>query len=282
MQAKMFMKKLYLVFIVIFLMCVSGCSSANQGNLGMNTIDINAKQTRVYVKGSGQQTVLLLSGFATVNPIDDFMPLIDKLSEDFTVVTIEYPGYGESDVTYAKRTNKAIVEEIRATLNELNIKPPYVLMPHSMSGLYSLYYANNYPSEVKAIVGIDASLPQKQLERWTKESFEHEKLSENYNGLNISITNQWNEFYDNSKKLKDTKYPEDLPVLLFLSSEQVNSVDNMINLNEMQTSWVDINKNVITNHNIQKIEVLNASHYMHHDQLQKISQMSKNFILKYA
>lgn len=273
------MKKLYLIFIVIFLIFVSGCSSAKQG---MNTIDANDKQMRVYVKGSGQQTVLLLSGFATVNPIDDFMPLIDELSKDFTVVALEYPGYGESDITYAKRTNKAIVEEIRSTLNKLNIKPPYVLMPHSMSGLYSLYYANTYPSEVKAIVGIDASLPQKQLERWTKESFEHEKLSENYNGLNISITNQWNEFYDNSKELKDTKYPKDLPVLSFLSSEQVNSVDKMIKTNEMQTSWIDINKNVITNQNIQTIEVLNSGHYMHHDQLQKISQMSKNFILQYT
>ena len=33
-------------------------------------------------------------------------------------------------------------------------------MPHSISGIYSAYYANKYPYEVKAFIGIDAALPK--------------------------------------------------------------------------------------------------------------------------
>jgi pimeloyl-ACP methyl ester carboxylesterase len=33
-------------------------------------------------------------------------------------------------------------------------------MPHSISGIYSMYYANTYPDEVEAIIGIDPTLPQ--------------------------------------------------------------------------------------------------------------------------
>mgnify|MGYP005748297559 CR=1 FL=1 len=269
------MKKLFLIFSLIFLLIITGCSSVKQG---MNPITVNDKQMRAYVKGSGKQTVVLLSGWGTENPIDDFMPLIDELSSDYRVVALEYFGYGESNTTEDERSNKAIVEEIRQALKKLHIEPPYVLMPHSMSGLYSLYYANNYPSEVSAIVGIDASLPQKQLERWTTETFEEAKLNKDSDEFNVSMINQWNKFYDNSKELENVKYPENIPVLSFLATEQIEAVNEMIESGGMKTSWIDINKNVITNSNIQSIEILEGEHYLHHDQAKKILEMSKKFI----
>ena len=233
------------------------------------------------VKGNGNQTIVLLSGWGTEDPINDFTPLINELSSHFRVVALEYFGYGKSDVTEKERTNKEFTEEIRSTLKNLNINPPYVLMPHSMSGLYSLYYANTYPAEVAAIVGIDASLPQKQLERWTKESFEKEKLNTNTTDLNISIIHQWNQFYDNSLELKDNKYPEQLPILSFLVSEQVEAVDQMIESDKMKTSWVEINKQVLTNPRIQRLDILNGEHYLHHDQLQAIAKTTIAFITEY-
>lgn len=269
------MKKFFIALILIFAFATASCTFACEG---VQSINVAGKAMRAYVKGSGNQTVVLLSGWGTENPIDDFMPLINELSSDFRVVALEYFSYGESDITEDERSNKAMVEEIRMALNKLNIKPPYVLMPHSMSGLYSLYYANNYPSEVKAIIGIDASLPQKQLERWTEDTFEEAKLSKDSDEFNVSIINQWNKFYDNSQELDKVKYPKNLPVCAFLASEQVEAVNKMIESGKMKTSWVEINKNVITNPDVQSIEVLDGEHYLHHDQLKKISEISKKFI----
>lgn len=271
------MKKIFLALVVTLAITItmSSCIFVTEG---IHSLKIDEKTMRAYVKGSGDTTIVMLSGWGTESPIDDFMPLADKFCDDYRVVILEYFGYGESDITEDERSNKAIVDEIRQALKKLHIEPPYILMPHSMSGLYSLYYANNYPSEVSAIIGIDASLPQKQLERWTMETFEEAKLNKDSDEFNVSIINQWNKFYDNSKELENVKYPEKLPILSFLATEQIEAVNEMIESGGMKTSWIDINKNVITNSNIQSIEILEGEHYLHHDQAEKISEVSNKFI----
>ena len=271
------MKKIFLTLTLIlaFVLSINNYVFAVDGiQFGM----VNEKSMGAYVKGSGDTTIVMLSGWGTESPVDDFMPLADKLSLDYKVVILEYFGYGESDITVDERSNQAIVQEIRTTLDGLNIKPPYILMPHSMSGLYSLYYANNYPSEILGIIGIDMSLPQKQLERWTEETFEKAKMSQESSDLNISMINQWNKFYDNFKELKDMKYPPCLPVLGFLATEQIENVDEMIKSGTMQTSWATINTNMITNLDIQNIKILEGEHYLHHNQVDEIVKISKEFI----
>ena len=265
------------VFLLLWLFTVIGIN-ATLASDGYASITINNKNMRIYQKGENDTILVLLSGWGTENPINDFKPLIDSLSSDYKVIAIEYFGYGQSDTTMDERSNQIIVAEIRAALQALKVNPPYILMPHSMSGLYGLSYANSYPEEVSAIIGIDASVPQKQLERWTKESFEACKLDETSSDLSIAIVNQWNSFFDNSMELKNVKYPANLPVLSFLATEQVNAVDEMIRAKEMKTSWFKINKNMITNANIQFIKILKGGHYLHHTQAETISKLSKQFL----
>lgn len=244
----------------------------------LKQIDINGKTMQAYVTGSGEQTIIFLSGWATEDPIEDFMPLANELSNDFKVVILEYFGYGSSDITQETRSNKNIVDEIRLALKNLDLEPPYILMPHSMSGLYSLYYSYNYPDEVSAIIGLDASLPQKQLERWSDKSFEENKLDTDSCELSLPIIDQWNQFYANSKELDNIKYNTDLSVLAFLATEQIESVDKMIESGQMKTSWEEINKNMITNQDIQFVKILDGEHYIHHDQLKNICQLTKEFL----
>lgn len=44
-------------------------------------------------------------------------------------------------------------------LDKAGIQDPYVLCPHSLSGLEALYWAQKYPDEVEAIVGLDMAVP---------------------------------------------------------------------------------------------------------------------------
>lgn len=270
------------VFSVIILMFVAAISVFSyflfKGNETYKAVEVEGKTMKAHVKGSGDKTIVMLSGWGTDSPIDDFFPLYDKLSKDYKVVVLEYFGYFGSDISSDERTNATMVQEIRTALYKLNINPPYILMPHSMSGLYSLYYANNYPSEVLGIIGIDMSLPQKQLERWTEETFGETKISQESSNLNVSTINQWNSFYDNSKELKDLKYPLNLPVLAFLATEQIKAVDEMIKYGTMQTSWIQMNDNMITNTDIQTKKILEGEHYLHHSQSDQIAKISREFI----
>lgn len=110
------MRKIFLTLTLIlaFVLSVSNYVFAVDGiQFGM----VNEKSMRAYVKGSGDTTIVMLSGWGTESPIDDFMPLADKLSLDYKVVILEYFGYGESDITLDERSNQAIVQEIRTDLD---------------------------------------------------------------------------------------------------------------------------------------------------------------------
>ncbi|AEV28105.1 putative hydrolase or acyltransferase of alpha/beta superfamily [Sphaerochaeta pleomorpha str. Grapes] len=107
--------------------------------------------------GSGDQTIVLLPGMGVGLPSADFAPLMRKLSEKYTVVIVEYFGVGFSSTTAIPRTTAQYVQEIRKSLSEAGFKAPYVLMPHSISSVYSEYYAAKYPQEVKAIISLDGT-----------------------------------------------------------------------------------------------------------------------------
>jgi pimeloyl-ACP methyl ester carboxylesterase len=107
--------------------------------------------------GDGEKTIVLLPGFANPLPSADFAPLMRALAEDYTVVSIEYFGIGFSDETESPRTNENYTEEIRLALSAAGFSAPYILMPHSGSGIYSEYYAAKYPEEISAIIMIDTT-----------------------------------------------------------------------------------------------------------------------------
>lgn len=68
-------------------------------------------------------------------------------------------GYGNSKIEENNRDGKTIVNELRELLQKTNLKPPYILVGHSLGGLYMQYFANAYPNEVKALILVDSTHP---------------------------------------------------------------------------------------------------------------------------
>jgi pimeloyl-ACP methyl ester carboxylesterase len=120
-------------------------------------VEVNGETMHVYSMGDGEKTIVLLPGFANPLPSADFAPLMRALAEDYTVVSVEYFGIGFSDETKSPRTNENYIEEIRLALSAAGFSAPYILMPHSGSGIYSEYYAAKYPEEISAIIMIDTT-----------------------------------------------------------------------------------------------------------------------------
>ncbi|MBW9172770.1 alpha/beta hydrolase [Clostridium estertheticum] len=120
-------------------------------------IDVDDGQMHVYSMGNGDKIIVLLPGMGTVLPSFDFTPLMRRLSEKYTVVCVEYFGVGFSSETSKPRTCENYVEETRTALSNAGFKSPYVLMPHSISSIYSEYYAVKYPQEVEAVISLDGT-----------------------------------------------------------------------------------------------------------------------------
>ena len=96
----------------------------------------------------------------TCSPTLDFKSLYSLLSNKYRIVVVEKFGYGFSDVVDKKRGIESILADTRAALKAVGIEAPYILCPHSMSGIEALYWAQQYPEEVLAIIGLDMAVPK--------------------------------------------------------------------------------------------------------------------------
>lgn len=123
-------------------------------------VEVDGGHMCVYTEGAGDRTLVFLSGAGTCSPILDFRSLYSLLSGSYRVAVVEKFGYGASDNVDRARDIGTILADTRAALRAAGVEPPYVLCPHSMSGLEALYWAGQYPEEVSAIVGLDMSVPE--------------------------------------------------------------------------------------------------------------------------
>lgn len=122
-------------------------------------VQVNGHRLHVYAEGTGDLTLVFMSGSGTTAPTLDFRGLYRRLSDDYRAVVVERAGYGWSDDSGASRDIETVLSETRRALELAGESPPYVLLPHSMSGLEALHWANRYPDEVAAIIGLDPATP---------------------------------------------------------------------------------------------------------------------------
>lgn len=82
-----------------------------------------------------------------------------------TVSTFAYdrPGYGGSSPKPGRRDPCTVAQELHELLRETGRRPPYVLVGHSLGGLYQYAFAKLYPEEVGGVLLIDATHPDHWL-----------------------------------------------------------------------------------------------------------------------
>ena len=111
---------------------------------------------QLHIEGSGAPTVILEAGLGdTLAVWKDIQPRI--ATHCARTVSYTRAGYVGSDPANGPRDSATIVEELRAELDRRNIRPPYVLVGHSLGGLYMQYFARNYPAEVTGLLLVDST-----------------------------------------------------------------------------------------------------------------------------
>lgn len=167
---------------------------------------------------------------------------------------IEPFGYGLSSQTKRERSAQNIVEEIHEVVEILNIDS-FILMGHSIAGIYGLNYVNTYPENVQAFVGIDSTVPVYML----------------------NMKNFYNETIANEGKLQEKivteamnlHFPKELPLLLFVAVDNTDGrKDEWINLHKVQSETVTKGE----------VVALQGSHLLHYTQSKAITEGVKNFM----
>ena len=129
-------------------------------------VTVHGEKMHVFTQGSGDNTFVVLSGGGVGEPVLEYKPLWSRLANHGRVAVVEYFGYGWSETTDAPRTAENVVEETREALRLAGVQPPYILIPHSMSGIYAMTYAQAHRDELKAIIALDTTLPRGLLKAW--------------------------------------------------------------------------------------------------------------------
>jgi pimeloyl-ACP methyl ester carboxylesterase len=116
----------------------------------------------VHVEGHGSPTVVLASGLGdTLEVWKDIQPSI--AANCARTFAYNRAGYLGSRPASGPRDSASVVSELRAELKRRSIRPPYVLVGHSLGGLYMQYFAREFPAEVSGLVLVDSTHWNQQL-----------------------------------------------------------------------------------------------------------------------
>lgn len=122
-------------------------------------VDVDGGKMNVYTEGEGSETLVFMSGGGTCSPVLDFKALYSQLSGDYKIAVVEKFGYGFSSSPDMPRDIDTILDETRSALEKAGVEGPYILCPHSMSGIEALRWAQKYPEDARAIIGLDMAVP---------------------------------------------------------------------------------------------------------------------------
>lgn len=265
-----------------------------------HTVTVDGKEMNVFIQGGGEETIVLLPGYGTASPALDFKILVDKLAPFYKVVVVEPFGYGLSDGTEKERSTDNIVSEIHEALQQLNIES-FILMGHSIAGIYGMDYINKYPNEVTAFIGIDSSVPEQPgmdvklpyntfeflkksglLRLVTKVSgdpyaevgyddYTREQLRyiSNKNSYNDTTMNEMRLIATNfaNAKQQQLAFPQELPVMLFVQAH-----------NPTIPEWVPLHEDLVQNVENGIVVTLEGEHYLHHTRSQEIVDQFRAFM----
>ena len=268
-------------------------------------VEVDGHKMNVYQKGEGKHTLVFMAGYKTTSPVLNFKALDSLLCNDYKIVVIEKFGYGSSDIVDSERDFDTIVRQDREALEKAGVKGPYILCPHSLSGIEALLWAQEYPDEVEAIVGLDMAFPaaydnedfnaqvgqMKLINALSKlgitrlakinrstisgdltdEEFDYFKALARRNVYNITLINETKYVREAAKKISSNE-KVNVPLLLFLSNGSGTGNDTEKWRNYTYEYVKDL-KNVTT------VE-LDCKHGVHNIKQEQISKDMKDFIEK--
>jgi pimeloyl-ACP methyl ester carboxylesterase len=109
------------------------------------------------VAGDALPAIVLVGGYGV--PLSSWALVIDGLRTAGTVFAYNRPGVGGSPAPQREQTGSVIVEVLRETLAAAELRPPYIVVAHSLGGLYAQLYARRHPRELAGLVLLEATHP---------------------------------------------------------------------------------------------------------------------------
>lgn len=129
-------------------------------------VEVNGTKLHYVKKGSGKYTVVFVSGMGSNHTI--WQELQDTLQTDAVTLSYDRNGLLFSEKSDISITNESVSDELHQLLEKTNCPKPYILVAHSMGGIYIRPFIKAHHADIAGIVLAEAAHPH-QLKKASQE-----------------------------------------------------------------------------------------------------------------
>ncbi|MGM0751778.1 MAG: alpha/beta hydrolase [Bacillota bacterium] len=104
--------------------------------------------------GEGERILVLETGIG--NSFYSWLPFIDTIKKEYTIILYHRAGYGKSTISMHRRTTANIARELHMLIEKLQLDR-FLVVGHSFGGLCAQQYARMYPEKIDGVLLIDST-----------------------------------------------------------------------------------------------------------------------------
>ncbi len=125
-------------------------------------LEFNGQKINYTLSGNSGPSIVFLNGHRT--PLTSWSKVIPRISKVGTVLAYDRLDTGGSGKSSNPQDGDAIISTLNSLFKAIDLSPPYILVAHSLGGLYANLYARRYPGKTGAVVFVEAGHPSEAEE----------------------------------------------------------------------------------------------------------------------
>ncbi len=228
-------------------------------------IAVGAYKLHIHCMGAGTPAVMMEAGWGDVGDTWDLVqPEVARFTQ---ACAYDRVGLGSSDPGPEPDTYLQAVTDLHTLLENAGIQGPYILVGHSLGGMYMRLYTHQYPEDVVGLVLVDSSHPDSFERNAAVLPPERPDESES-----VKFYREWFTTATKDPTLKPELLEAgslgDLPLVVLTGTNKQRADDLPAELNaQFNQIWVELQEELaLLSSNSTHIITAESGHFIQHDE----------------